>query len=182
MPPQARRMCSSCVMFMRELPVDLPALPRYEDAAERVALTETASLFSRIQQEKTNRFPFAFQDAAPFRYCRRWSLKLPPSARGPRALEAGPGGIPVNGIHNSARERKAPSIDLLMGLHGSKCSTPEGSTQSVDRSPCPGHDNRRLPRPRVRPQPTPWHPSEHDPARGDPSCWARGWRCALGDR
>lgn len=130
--PHARRIYSSCLRFMRELPVDLPALPRREDAAEWVTLTEAAPLTSRVQQEKTDGLPFQLQDATPFRHRRRRGLKLPPPGRGPRVIQTGPVRIPVNGINNSRRKRKAPSIDLLMGLHGGKCSTPEDGTRSED--------------------------------------------------
>jgi hypothetical protein len=36
-------------MFMCDPPIDLPTLPRREDAAERAALTEAAPLLPRIE-------------------------------------------------------------------------------------------------------------------------------------
>jgi hypothetical protein len=47
-------------------------------------------------------------------------------------IETGPVRIPVNGIDDSPRKRKAPSIYLFVGLHGGKCSTPENDSQSED--------------------------------------------------
>jgi hypothetical protein len=117
--------------FMRELPVDLPALLWREDATERATLTEATPLLPRIEQEEADSLPFQIQNSAPFRHRRRRGLTEPPSARGPGALETEPGGIPVDGVHNGPRKRKTPSIYLLMGLHGRKCSTSEAGTQSV---------------------------------------------------
>ena len=131
--PQARRMCSSCLRFMREPPGDLPALPRRKDPAERAALAEAPPLLPRIKQEGTDLIPLQLQDAAPFHNRRRRALKAPPPARLPGSLEAGPGGIPVDGIRNGPRKREAPPIYLFMGLHGAKCSTPGNGDQKRER-------------------------------------------------
>ena len=131
--PQARRTCSSCLRFMREPPVDLPALPRREDAAERAALAEASPLLPWIEQEGTDLIPLQLQDAAPFHDRRRRALKAPPPARLPGSLEAGPGGIPVDGIRNGPRKREAPPIYLFMALHGAKCSTPRNGDQKREK-------------------------------------------------
>jgi hypothetical protein len=56
---------------------------------------------------------------------------VPAPARGPGTLDTDPEGIPVNGVDNGPRKRKAPSIYLFMGLHGKKCSIPERYIQQT---------------------------------------------------
>jgi hypothetical protein len=122
-------MCSSCLRFMRDPPVDLPALSGRKDPAERAALAEAPPLLPRIEQVWADRLPLQPQDATPFLHRRRRSLLIPPPARGPSPLEIDPGRIPVDDIGDGLRQREAPSIYLFMGLHSIESSIRESGDQ-----------------------------------------------------
>src|SRR5260221_489195 len=144
MAPAARRICSSSSRFIPcGLAIDLPALDRSEDSAERVVLTQAFSFLGFVEQNASDFGPGALQDRHPLH--RRKVAPLDPSRTDlPGMLESLPHGIAIDLRHDAAGHRQAAPVDGVVRLHDAILQNEKETQHCLPFPPPPPVDNLNL--------------------------------------